>query len=182
MLFPNLSISCTKSLNMKSVFYSLAIIAFLITSCNTATENKQEDTTTSFNLDSIKAAIVSSNQLFADAFVKGDSTLLIDRYASDGCLLPADMHTLCGHQAIATFYRGAYDEMGVRNVKLNTTEVYGEGEYVTEEGTYEIFAAENKFLDKGKFLVLWKKTDTGWKMYRDIFNSDNPPPSQPTAK
>jgi len=182
MVFHNLSISCTKSLNMKSIFYSLAIIAFLITSCNTASESKSAEAASSFNLDSVKAAIVSSNQLFAEAFVKGDSTLLIDRYASDGCLLPADMHTLCGHEAIATFYRGAYDQMGVRNVKLSTTQVYGEGEYVTEEGTYEIFAAENKFIDKGKFLVLWKKTDAGWKMFRDIFNSDNPPPAQPPAK
>ena len=146
---------------MKSLFSSLVIIILLTTGCNTASENKPAEAAPSFNLDSVKAAIVSSNQLFADAFVKGDSTLLIDRYASDGCLLPADMHTLCGHEAIATFYRGAYD-MGVRNVKLNTTQLYGEGEYVTEEGTYEIFAAENKFIDKGKFLVLWKKTDSGW--------------------
>jgi len=166
---------------MKSLFSSLVIITLLTTGCNTASENKPAEAASAFNLDSVKAAIVSSNQLFADAFVKGDSALLIDRYASDGCLLPADMHTLCGHEAIATFYRGAYD-MGVRNVKLNTTQLYGEGEYVTEEGTYEIFAAENKFIDKGKFLVLWKKTDAGWKMFRDIFNSDNPPPTAPPAK
>ncbi|QEC67049.1 DUF4440 domain-containing protein [Panacibacter ginsenosidivorans] len=168
---------------MKSFLSLLVIITFLATGCNTASENKPAEAivASAFNLDSVKAAIVSSNQLFADAFVKGDSTLLIDRYAPDACLLPADMHTLCGHQAIATFYRGAYD-MGVRNVKLNTTQLYGEGEYVTEEGTYEIFAAENKSMDKGKFLVLWKKTDAGWKMFRDIFNSDNPPPTTPPAK
>jgi len=70
--------------------------------------------------------------------------------------------------------------MGMRNIVLTTTQVYGSGDYVTEEGTYELFAAENKSIDKGKFLVLWKKTDAGWKMYRDIFNSDNPPP--PAAK
>jgi ketosteroid isomerase-like protein len=169
---------------MKSFFSSLVIITLLTTGCNSASENKPAEAVaaSAFNLDSVKAAIVSSNQLFADAFIKGDSSLLIDRYASDACLLPADMHTLCGHEAIATFYRGAYDQMGVRNVKLNTTQVYGEGEYVTEEGTYEIFAVENKSLDKGKFMVLWKKTDAGWKMFRDIFNSDNPPPTAPPAK
>jgi ketosteroid isomerase-like protein len=26
--------------------------------------------------------------------------------------------------------------------------------------------------DDGKFLVLWKKTDKGWKMYRDSFSSN----------
>jgi ketosteroid isomerase-like protein len=30
-----------------------------------------------------------------------------------------------------------------------------------------------KILDDGKYLVLWKKTPGGWKMYRDCFNSNH---------
>jgi hypothetical protein len=78
---------------MKSFFSSFVIITLLTAGCNTASEKKPAEAAAAFNLDSVKAAIVSSNQLFADAFIKGDSTLLIDRYASDACLLPADMHT-----------------------------------------------------------------------------------------
>ena len=161
---------------MKSFFSSLAITALLIISCNTSTETKPAEIVAapSVNLDSVKAAIASSNQLFANAFIKADSSLLIDRYASDGCIFAPNMPAICGSQGIAGFYRAAYDQMGVRNIGLTTTQVYGSGDYVTEEGTYELFAAENKSMDKGKFLVLWKKTDAGWKMYRDIFNSDNP--------
>lgn len=163
---------------MKSLFSSFAVVALLFTACNSTSEPAVVETTASpsVNLDSVKAAIAASNQLFADAFTKADSSLLIDRYTADGCIFAPNMPAICGSQGIAGFYRAAYDQMGMRNIILTTTQVYGSGDYVTEEGTYELFASENKSIDKGKFLVLWKKTDNGWKMYRDIFNSDNPPP------
>ena len=153
----------------------LCIAAASFSSCSNGKCAKCE--ANAINLDSVKATIASSNQLFTDAFTKADSSLLIERYTTDGCILAPNMPALCGTQQIAGFYRAAYDQMGMRNIKLTTTQVYGSGAYVTEEGTYELFAAENKSIDKGKFLVLWKKTDVGWKMYRDIFNSDYPIPS-----
>jgi ketosteroid isomerase-like protein len=48
-----------------------------------------------------------------------------------------------------------------------------EKNYVTEEGLWQSFDANNKMFDNGKFLVLWKKTPEGWKMFRDSFSSDN---------
>ena len=171
-------VTLQKIFNMKSICSSLLIVTFFAVACNNPASSTTETAASSaaFNMDSVKAAIAASNQMYSDAFIKGDSTLLIDRYSADACLLAPDMPAMCGSQAIAGFYRAAYNQMGVRNLGLTTTQVYGSGDYVTEEGTYELFAAENKSMDKGKFLVLWKKTDAGWKMYRDIFNSDNPPP------
>ena len=35
--------------------------------------------------------------------------------------------------------------------------------------------AKGELFDDGKFLVLWKKTKNGWKMFRDSFSSNHPP-------
>jgi ketosteroid isomerase-like protein len=35
-----------------------------------------------------------------------------------------------------------------------------------------MFAADNKSLDKGKYVAVWKKENGTWKMYRDIWNSN----------
>jgi hypothetical protein len=43
---------------------------------------------------------------------------------------------------------------------------------VTEEGLWQSFNAKGELFDDGKFLVLWKKTSKGWKMYRDSFSSN----------
>jgi ketosteroid isomerase-like protein len=45
---------------------------------------------------------------------------------------------------------------------------------VTEEGLWQSFNAKGELFDDGKFLVLWKKTKNGWKMFRDSFSSNHP--------
>ncbi|MEP7319253.1 MAG: DUF4440 domain-containing protein, partial [Panacibacter sp.] len=164
---------------MKLFFSSMAVMALIFTACNSTSETAPAETVaaTAFNLDSVKAAIAASNQLYGESFAKGDSAMFIDRYTSDAILMAPDMPAFNGSGAIAGFYKAALTQMGVKGIALTTTDVYGEGDYAIEQGTYELMAAENKSIDKGKFLVVWKKTDAGWKMYRDIFNSDNPPPA-----
>jgi ketosteroid isomerase-like protein len=65
--------------------------------------------------------------------------------------------------------------MGVINVSLTTEEVMGGPEVVIETGTYELSGIANKSLDKGKFVVAWKKEDGKWKMQRNIFNTNKAP-------
>jgi ketosteroid isomerase-like protein len=123
----------------------------------------------------VRQAISKVNKLYGDAFLKSDSSLFLNAYAPDACLLPAYMPALCGEQAQLGFYRLLY-KAGIRNVLFTTTNLYGlTDEYVTEEGHFETFGANNVSLGKGKYLVVWKKTSAGWKMYRDMFSSDAPP-------
>jgi hypothetical protein len=58
-------------------------------------------------------------------------------------------------------------------MRLSIFSVYGDGaEFITEEGLWQIFDANGNLFDDGKFLVLWKKTGNGWKMFRDSFSSN----------
>jgi ketosteroid isomerase-like protein len=83
---------------------------------------------------------------------------------------------MCGREAFAQFFRSAYQDYGLRNGKFITTAIYMDGkEYVTEEGLWQSFNAKGELFDDGKFLVLWKKTKNGWKMFRDSFSSNHPP-------
>lgn len=126
----------------------------------------------------IKQALSKVNKQYGDAFAKGDSSLFLEVYTQDACLLPAYMPALCGEKAQLGFYRLLY-KAGLRNVVFTTINLYGiTDQYVTEEGVFETFGANNFSLGKGKYLVVWKKTRTGWKMYRDMFSSDTPPARQ----
>ena len=75
-------------------------------------------------------------------------------------MLP-DAPAMCGPDAALKFFRMAYD-MGLRNGKFITTEVFEAGkEFVAEAGLWQSFDAANRMFDDGKFLVLWKKTPKG---------------------
>jgi len=125
------------------------------------------------SLDEARTAIAKSNDIYFQAFAKGDSSIFIDRYAEDCWIMPPNTQALCGDSAPLDFFRTAYHDIGLRNGKFITIDVFGDGkEYVTEIGFWESYDANNKLFDHGKFLVLWKKTPAGWKMFRDSFSSD----------
>lgn len=124
-------------------------------------------------LEEAKKAIAESNAIYFQSFVKNDSSIFIDRYASDACIMAPFTPQQCGRESAKIFFREAYDNYGMRNGKFITTAVYGDAsEYVTEEGLWQSFNEKGELFDDGKFLVLWKKTDKGWKMYRDSFSSN----------
>ncbi len=127
-------------------------------------------------LEEAKKAIAGSNVIYFDSFAKNDSSIFINRYAKNACILAPNAPAMCGREAAAKFFKSAYHEYGLRNGKFITTAVYGDGkEYVTEEGLWQSFDASGKLFDDGKFLVLWKKTSEGWKMFRDSFSSNHNP-------
>ena len=124
-------------------------------------------------LKEAREAIARSNEIYFQAFVKGDSSIFIERYAADCCIMAPDLPAICGENAALHFFKIAYYHIGLRNGKFITTNIYGDGkEFVTEEGLWESFDANNIMFDNGKFLVLWKKTPAGWKMFRDSFSSN----------
>lgn len=146
----------------------LAFIFFLFDSCEAPAKKDSE-------LEDAKAAIAKSNEIYFQSFVKNDSAIFVDRYAEDCCIMVPGAPALCGKDALAKFFRVAYDKIGLRNGKFITTDVFGNGNgYVTEVGYWQSFDANGKMFDNGKFLVLWRKTTKGWKMFRDSFSSDNP--------
>ncbi len=129
--------------------------------------------TASAQLEEAKKAIAKSNAIYFESFVRNDSSIFINSYAKDACILAPNAPAACGRAAFAKFFRAAYQDYGLKNGKFITTNVYGDGkEYVTEEGLWQSFNAKGELFDDGKFLVLWKKTDDGWKMFRDSFSSN----------
>jgi ketosteroid isomerase-like protein len=130
-------------------------------------------------LEEAKKAIAESNAIYFNAFINNDPSLFTDRYAEDACIMAPFAPQQCGRENATKFFREAYDSYGMRNGRFITTAVYGDAkEYVTEEGLWQSFNAKGEMFDDGKFLVLWKRTTKGWKMYRDSFSSNrkNPKP------
>ena len=155
---------------MKKILIVIQLLTFslLLSSCETQSSKRQA------NLEEAKAAIAKSNDIYFQAFVKGDSSIFIDRYAKDCCIMLPNVPAMCGENAALEFFKMAYKKFGLRNGKFITTQVLGDGEeYVTEEGLWQSFDANNVMMDDGKFLVLWKKTSNGWKMFRDSFSSNH---------
>ena len=54
---------------------------------------------------------------------------------------------------------------------MDVVEIEVFGKTANELGTYTVAARDGKQVDIGSYVVIWKKTNDGWKLHWDIFNS-----------
>ncbi len=127
----------------------------------------------------IRSAIVACNTHFMHAFGRGDAAGLANLYTVGGQLLPPHSEVVAGRDAIRTFWQGALDS-GLTEATLDTVEVNSTGETAVEVGRYTLRAKGGQVADAGKYVVVWKAEGGGWKLHRDIWNTNRPAPSDPT--
>lgn len=150
---------------MKKLLFS-AFIATSLFAC-------KSETKAPFDLANAKKEIEAANQEVSNFMAKGDSVGLASCYGTDGALLLNNMPAVKGQANLVKAW-GGFINSGIGAIELNTTEVWGDENYITEDGTYVLKAKDGTLLDKGKYLVLWKKENGKWKFHRDISNSDLP--------
>jgi len=127
--------------------------------------------------DGVKSAIEAANVQFSAAAAKGDAAALAALYSLDGQVMPAGSDPLRGTGAIQKFWQGALDS-GVAAIGLKTIDVFGHGSTATEVGEYELRDKAGKLLDHGKYIVVWQHAHGKWKLLRDMFSTNVPPPKK----
>ena len=162
-------------------FLLIAGVVLFITSCeHTATDKTgtvtadTDSTTATFDLAKAREWIESDNAKFVEEAKKGDSNALAAHYAADGWAMFNSSEPFKGTSAIASAWGGAM-RMGMKEIKVTTVDVVGNADLLAETGMFEMYGDGNKLLDKGKYVVIWKPENGGWKIYRDIGNSNMAP-------
>ena len=120
-----------------------------------------------------RAVIAAANVEFVDAFARQDAGGMASLYTADGQLMPANSDFISGTSAIEQFWGGVM-EMGIRTARLETVELDAYGETAVEVGKYALGGEGGETLDRGKYVVVWKKDDGTWKLHRDIWTSSMP--------
>ena len=149
---------------MKKIIFS-AFIAASLFACKCETKP-------AFDLANAKKEIEAANVQLTELLAKGDSVGMAASYSSDGAFMGSNSPSLKGKENIASFW-GGFIRTGF-GVSLTTLEVWGDENFITEEGLFEIKAKDGAVVDKGKYIVIWKKEDGKWKLHRDMSNSDLP--------
>src|SRR6266498_3758910 len=163
---------------MKKISTSLFIsgIALFMTACNTPsadnTNTVAKTDSISFDMSKAKSAIADINVKFSGELRKGDSVGMASHYASDALVMSPNSEPAPKDKIVSAW--GGAIRMGVKDVKLITDDVTGNAEVLVETGRYEMYGDNNKLLDKGKYVVIWKPENGEWKLYRDIWNTSMP--------
>ena len=153
---------------MKKLLLTALVVTGLF-ACKNATETKP-----AFNLEDAKKEIAELNKQFEDAVSKSDSVSMANLYAEDAKWMNPNAPSVVGKKALVSELSKLLNA-GIASGKLNTVDVWGDENYVTEEGNFQLYAKDGTQIDKGKYLVLWKRVDGKLMFFRDMFSSDLPP-------
>lgn len=159
----------------KIAYYILCATIFYSCSGSTATDSSNDKKSeTAFDVSSVKQSIEATNKKFVDAFLKGDSATIVSLYHSDAQVFPPNMKQ--GNRTMVGSMVTTIPKIGIKTFSLNTSDVTGNDDQVVETGTFDMTDG-TKTVDTGKYMVVWKMENGEWKLWRDIWNSDNPAPA-----
>ncbi|MCZ4408887.1 DUF4440 domain-containing protein [Cryomorphaceae bacterium 1068] len=168
----------------KSAFFPHSFIAFLalftlsigLQSCEQPTEEVEievvEEIVPEFDLEAAKAEIEEANKNFAALVAAGDSVGLANSYTVDAQFMNSGAPAVKGRAAIQSAMSGIV-QSGITAVDIRLEEVYGTEALLAEVGELTLYVGDDAVAEE-KYIVLWKKEDGRWKLFRDIFNSNTP--------
>jgi ketosteroid isomerase-like protein len=125
-------------------------------------------------------ALRAADAAWLKAYQEKDAVKAAGFYAGQGAMLTPNRPLLTGKEALAKFIAKSFE---MRDYHItwhpNKVEVAQSGDLGYTSGSYEMSFREPSgklFLDKGKYLMVWKKQmDGAWKVLFDVSNSDLPP-------
>jgi ketosteroid isomerase-like protein len=117
---------------------------------------------------------------FTAAVLKGDSTGIAATYSDDAIFMPPNMKVARGRAAITSSFGGMIAVEKATAFSLSSQDLIVSGDYGIQTGSYDLtvqLKTGKSMHDVGKFLAVYQRQPDGsYKMIRDIFNSDSPPP------
>ena len=154
-----------------TIFCSM-VASFFMIACNNKTaeaSNSTVNNTSSFDLEKARSNIRELDDKFIVDFKRGDSAAMAAHYSADAWVMPSNSEPVTKNN-IAGFWGGVI-RMGVKDFKLDITDITGNDSLIAETGRYEMYGDNNQLMDKGKYVVVWKKENGDWKIFRDIWNT-----------
>lgn len=126
----------------------------------------------------IGIAIDSVSAVYNAAVAARDTNAIVNMYADDAHLMPANAPRADGKDAVRQGWVGFLSIPGMELTSVSNTKIVSEaGDMVVDLGSF-VFKFEPQpgkpITDTGKYTTVFRKVNGEWKIVVDMFNSDIP--------
>jgi uncharacterized protein (TIGR02246 family) len=153
----------------------LTISVLLLAACGSS------QTSSDYQSGDAESYIKQADVAFGTAMRTNDMDALANMYAADATFMPPNMAAAHGQSAVRTSWSGFLGQFSSTDLTLTPDDVQQSGDLAVETGRYMVHVVPKgtaaPVTDSGKYVVVWKKIDGRWRIFRDIFNSDLPVPA-----
>lgn len=126
-----------------------------------------------YDVEGIQDEIEATNARFESHVAAQQWDSVSALYTDDAIMMPQGAPMQRGINAIRQGFVQMGQQGGVSNIRLETVEVEASGDLAYEVGQYTVEGQAGAQLDRGKYLVVWKRDGDTWRIHRDILNSDS---------
>lgn len=127
-----------------------------------------------FDLAAARATIERKNAEFTAAHVAGDVAAIDAMFTRDARSFPPGADAAVGPAALHAL-TVEYLKAGITAFSEQTTDVYGNGELLVDQGEYMVTYGPGNTVERGKYLNVWRQEDGEWKIHANIWNASAPP-------
>lgn len=152
------------------------LAAFLAGACGGPTPATTRAERLPFDLEATRRHIAQRNERFTTAHVAGDIATIDSMFAPDAKSFPPGAAAVTGLPALHAF-TVEYLKAGVTEFREETTDFYGNAEYVVDAGTYVVTYGPAHVTERGKYLNVWTQVNGTWKIKANMWNTDAPAPT-----
>jgi len=164
-------------LMIRSVLLRWSVLACLLASaCGGPASAPKSTERGPFDLDATRQLIAEQNKRFTNAHLTGDVATIDSMFAPDAKSYPPGAHVVSGFPALHDF-TVAYIKVGLTEFHEQTTDFYGNAEYVVDAGTYAVTYGPNHVTERGKYVNVWQQVNGNWKIKTNMWNTDTPAPT-----
>lgn len=156
---------------------AIVLMLVITASCNNSPKAVESNPNTSeekeevvFDIEKEKEALQKSFNGVMQALANEDAKAIAGYYTKDGVFMPNNGPVSTGRAEIEKAFE-AFIESGFTDLDVESTWVEGCGDYLLDTEKWTLSNGTDTLF--GKSLVIWKKEDGMWKMYKDMINTDN---------
>ena len=140
---------------MKVKLCILFFLALVVVSCNRAITN-----------DELKAIFIEKTKITRTTLKNGDPSSVINMHTDDAIQFMPDGTEIVGKEALKILYKNVAAS-GVDIESIPTTVEKLSNDIAMEVGIFTSTTTTGK-QNKGKYILIWKKVDNDWKIYKAI--------------
>ena len=157
-----------KFTSLSNKITNLGLLTFLtiaLVNCN-----QPMNDTTQFDLEKAKSEITSRLRAYEDAITNADKAAFGNLYTEDAEIFHDGSPSTIGRENIVKVFVGWVSDSVTGS--FTTTGLWGNEDLLVEQGNGYFAHATGKWKATGKYLLVWKKVDGEWKIFRDTWFSD----------
>jgi len=159
----------------RSTLLRWSVLASLLASACGGSAPASTQDERSFDLDATRQPITQQNERFTNAHLAGDVAAIDSMFAPDAKSYPPGTDAVSGLPALHAF-TVEYLKAGLTEFREETSDFYGNAEYVVDAGTYIVTYGRDHVTERGKYLNVWQQVNGNWKIKANMWNTDAPAP------